>query len=82
MKTLRINEPVSTLPSSLSSALAKLEEKQESFVILRDGKSLADLVPHRWKDRRSPHPIMSAIEIHYDPTEALTEDEWSEGDEA
>lgn len=77
MKTLRIDEP----PSTFSSALAEIEENREIFVILRNGEPIADLIPHRRKTRRLPHPLMGAIKIHYDPTEVLGSDEWPEGDE-
>nr|VFJ60349.1 MAG: hypothetical protein BECKFW1821A_GA0114235_11019 [Candidatus Kentron sp. FW] len=82
MKTLCISESGINEPGpTLSSALAEVEENQEIFVIFRGGKPVADLIPHRRKSRRTPHPSMGAIGIDYDPTEDLSQDEWSEEDE-
>jgi len=62
----------------LSALLAEVEKTGETVSICRHGKPVADLVPHRRPDRLAPHPVMSAIEIRYDPTEPLTKDEWPE----
>lgn len=43
----------------LSVILAEVEQNAESFVICRNGKPVADLVPHRGGRRSSPHPVMS-----------------------
>ncbi len=57
--------------------LAKVEKSGQPIVICRDGKPVADLVPHRVVKRNmKPHPVMSKIKINYDPTEDLTEEEW------
>jgi antitoxin (DNA-binding transcriptional repressor) of toxin-antitoxin stability system len=77
MRTLTISNP----DTILSSALIEIEEKGETFVICRNGKPIADLVPHNRKSRRVPHPVMSDVKINYDPTETLSRDEWPEGDE-
>ncbi|HCE44392.1 MAG TPA: type II toxin-antitoxin system prevent-host-death family antitoxin [Lentisphaeria bacterium] len=61
----------------LSSLLAEIE-KGKSFLICRNGKVVADLVPHKRKKRTKSHPMLSKIKIDYDPTETLTEDEWGE----
>ena len=76
MKTVNVHEA----KTNLSSLLAKLEDKGETIVICRNGKPIADLVLHKHKklDRTKIHPILSKIEINYDPTEPLTEDEWPE----
>ncbi len=63
--------------TNLSSLLAEIE-KGKSFLICRNGKVVADLVPHKKKKRIKAHPLLSKIKINYDPTEVLTEDEWGE----
>lgn len=76
MKTLCISEQ----DASLFSALTEIEERGEIFIICRNGRPVADLIPHTRKSRRVPHPVMSAVRINYDPTETLSPDEWPEGD--
>jgi antitoxin (DNA-binding transcriptional repressor) of toxin-antitoxin stability system len=63
--------------TNLSSLLAEIE-KGKSFLICRNGKVVADLVPHKKRKRTKVHPLLSKIKINYDPTEVLTEDEWGE----
>lgn len=77
MKTLNITEA----DSNFFPVLAEIEEQGEMFIICRNGKPIADLIPHSRKSRRHPHPIMSAIRINYDPTETLDQDEWPDEDE-
>ncbi len=62
--------------TNLSALLAKIEKTGEEVLICRYGKPIADLVPHKCKDRLKPHAVMSNIEINYNPTEPLSEDEW------
>lgn len=66
--------------TNLSKLIAKVEETGETIRICRNGKAVVDLGPvkKKWVDRLKPHPELSKIKIMYDPTEALTEDEWSE----
>ena len=61
----------------MSALLAEIEKTGEDVVICRNGTPIADLVPHRSKDRLQTHPVMGNIKINYDPTEPLTDDEWS-----
>ena len=64
--------------TNLSKILIQIE-KGETYLICRNGKPVADIIPHQQKQKRSiPHPLMCKIEINYDPTEDLTEDEWGE----
>jgi antitoxin (DNA-binding transcriptional repressor) of toxin-antitoxin stability system len=72
MKTLNIHEA----KTHLSAVLVEVTEKGETFLICRNGKPVADLVPHRAKNRLTPHPVMSKIKIRYDPTEVLSPEEW------
>jgi prevent-host-death family protein len=63
--------------TNLSRLLAAVEKKKERVVICRNGKPVADLIPHKKAERDlTPHPVLSKIEILYDPTEPLTEKEW------
>ena len=64
--------------TNLSSLLAEIE-KGKSFLICRNGKVVADLVPHKKRKRTRVHPLLSKIKINYNPTEVMTEDEWGEG---
>ncbi len=69
MKTLNVHEA----ETHLSAVLAEVADKQESFLICRNGRPVADLVPHRVVNRFDPHPVMGAIGIDCEPTETLTE---------
>ena len=72
MITLNVHEA----KSRLSAVLAEVESKRETFLICRNGKPIADLVPHAKGDRLTRHPILSRIRVRYDPTEPLTAEEW------
>ncbi|HBR92555.1 MAG TPA: type II toxin-antitoxin system prevent-host-death family antitoxin [Opitutae bacterium] len=74
MKTLNIHEA----KTHLSSLLKEIEETGERIVICRNGKPVADLSSHQAQDRLKLDPILSKVEINYDPTEAASEDEWPE----
>ncbi len=74
MKTVNIHEA----KTHLSALLAAIEKQGEEILICRNGKPVADLVPHRNRDRMRPHPVMKKIRIAYDVTEPLTADEWPE----
>ena len=62
----------------LSAILAEVEEKGETFVICRNGKQLAELGPRKRTGRLAVHPVLSKIEIDYDPVEDLSDEEWGE----
>ena len=62
----------------LSAILSEIQKDGETYVICKNGTPVADLVPHRKADRKTPHPTMSRITISYDPTEPLDPDEWPE----
>ena len=74
MKTVNISEA----KAKFSALLAEVEAIGTKVRICRYGKPIAELVPYRKRDRLKPHPVMSKIRINYDPTEPLTEEEWSE----
>jgi antitoxin (DNA-binding transcriptional repressor) of toxin-antitoxin stability system len=72
MKILNVHEA----KTRLSAVLADVEEKGEVFLICRNGHPIADLVPHVKKTRLKPHPALRRIDIRYDATEPLSDDEW------
>ena len=74
METINIHEA----KTRLSALLREVEEKGKTFLICRNGKPVADLVPHKKRKRTLPHPVVSDIVINYDPTEDLSADEWGE----
>ena len=74
MKTVNVHEA----KTNFSRLLAKLEANSETIVICRNGKPVADLVPHRRPNRIKTHPALSKIKIGYDPVEPLSPDEWPE----
>lgn len=76
MKMVNIHEA----KTQLSALLAEVEKTGERILICRYGKPVADLVPHRNRSRLEPHPVMSQLQIKYDPTEPLGEDEWPAND--
>ncbi len=74
MKAVNIHEA----KTKLSALLAEVEKTGQKIFICRNGKPVADLVPHKRRNRLAPHPTMSNIKIKYNPTEPLTPDEWPE----
>lgn len=65
----------------LSELLARVEETGETFVICRNGRSIAELRP--WSrpvsDRlRSLPALQPKLSEGYDPVSPLNEDEWPE----
>ena len=76
MKSISVDQEGIDFPG----LLAEMERNPESIVFLREGKPIAHLFPSysRKKDRLTPHPEMSRIQIHYDPTEPMDETEWPE----
>ncbi|MBN2123001.1 MAG: type II toxin-antitoxin system Phd/YefM family antitoxin [Deltaproteobacteria bacterium] len=74
MQKLNIHEA----KTRLSAVLMAIQKKGESFLICRNGKPVAELIPHRKRSRLADHPVLSNIRIHYDPTEELSGEEWGE----
>ena len=56
----------------LSELLADVEKTGQTIRICRNGKAVADLVPHRLRDRLSPHPVMGRLTLDYDPIRSET----------
>ena len=74
MQKLNIHEA----KTRLSAVLTEIEKKGESFLICRNGKPIAELIPHKKRSRLTYHPVLSKISINYDPTEDLSAEEWGE----
>jgi len=72
MKALNVHET----KTKLSSILAQVENNGEKFTICRNGKPIADLVPHQTKSRLVPDPLLSKVKVKYDLTEPLTAEDW------
>ncbi len=72
MKTLNIHEA----KTRLSAVLAEVENTGETFLICRNGKPIAELVPHAKPNRLTPPAILRRIRVRYDPIEPLTAEEW------
>lgn len=65
----------------LSALLAEVETKGVTVVICRNGREVAELIPFHRPHKRNPlkpHPLLSRIQINYDPTESLSAEEWPE----
>lgn len=74
MQKLNIHEA----KTRLSAVLMDVEKKQMTYVICRNGKPVANLVPYKPESRLKYHPMLSRIEINYDPVENISEEEWGE----
>jgi prevent-host-death family protein len=74
MRKLNVHEA----KTKLSAVLMDVEQKGETFIICRNGKPVAELVPYKRGNRLKYHPVLSQITINYDPTEELAENEWGE----
>lgn len=72
MKTLNVHEA----KTNFSKVLALIEKQGSHFVICRNGKPVADLVPHRTKVSMDRHAELGRLKIKYDPVEELTAEEW------
>lgn len=72
MKTINIHET----KTNLSAILVDIEKTGQGVVICRNGRPVADLVPHKKKDRLKPDPFLSQIKVHCDLTAPLTEKNW------
>ena len=73
MKVVNVHET----KTKLSSMLAEIEQHDERFVICRNGKPVADLVPHVKNVRVRPDPFLSQVKVNCNLTEPMTETEWN-----
>ena len=78
MHTQKLN--IHEAKTKLSAVLAKIEKTGKKVLICRNGKPIAELSPIKGGVgmRLGKHPVMSKIRINYDPTEALTDEEWGD----
>lgn len=74
MRNLNIHEA----KTNLSSILLAVEQKGETFLICRNGKPIAELIPHKKINRLAYHPSLSKIQINYNPVEDVSPQEWGE----
>ncbi len=75
-KKLNIHEA----KTKLSAVLAHIEKTGDKVLICRNGKPIAELSPVKGGvgSRLGKHPVMSNIQINYNPAEELTEEEWGD----
>jgi antitoxin (DNA-binding transcriptional repressor) of toxin-antitoxin stability system len=68
--------------TKLSHLLMLIEQNHETVRVCRHGKPVADIVPIMEIAINSlqQHAELSNIQIHYDPSAPLAEDEWPEGE--
>jgi antitoxin (DNA-binding transcriptional repressor) of toxin-antitoxin stability system len=71
MKALNVHEA----KTKLSSILAQVETQGEKFTIFRNGKPIADLVPHQTKSRLEPDPLLSKVKVKCDLKAPLTQED-------
>ncbi len=71
MKTLNIHEAKTNLSSVLMAV-----EKGEVFLICRNGKPIAELVPYKKRNRLEVDPFLSQVKVNCDLTEPLTLEDW------
>jgi antitoxin (DNA-binding transcriptional repressor) of toxin-antitoxin stability system len=74
MKRVNVHEA----KTNFSRLLAGLEGDGQTIVICRNGRPVADLVPHQRASRIKPHPVLGNFQIGYDPVEPLSGNEWPE----
>jgi len=72
MKSLNVHEA----KTNLSSVLTQIETRGKKFLICRNGKPIADLVPHSEKKRLKTDPLLRRVKISCDLTKPLTEKDW------
>ncbi len=67
--------------SNLSKLLLLVEQNHEMVTLCRNGKPVARIVPiEECPDPLKMYPQLQGVKLHYDPTEPLSLDEWSEQD--
>jgi len=73
MKTVNIHEAKTHLSRILEEV-----EKGEIYIISRNGVPVAELRKRSPRPRSKTDPVLSRLQINYDPLEGLTEDEWGD----
>ena len=72
MKTINVHDA----KTRLSGLLAEIEKNGKRIVICRNGKPVADLVPHHREVSMAPDKKLGAIKVKYDPTEEASDTDW------
>ena len=72
MKTVNVHDA----KTRLSALLAEIEKSGRRIVICRNGKPVADLVPHQREVSMAADKKLGAIKVKYDPTEEASEADW------
>ena len=72
MKTVNVHDA----KTGLSGLLAEIEKNGKRIVICRNGKPVADLVPHQHEVSMAADKKLGAIKVKYDPTEEASEADW------
>jgi prevent-host-death family protein len=72
MKTVNVHDA----KTRLSVLLAEVEKRGKRIVICRNGKPVADLVPHLDEVSMAPDRKLGALTIKYDPIEEVAEADW------
>jgi prevent-host-death family protein len=72
MKTVNVHDA----KTRLSVLLAEVEKRGRRIVICRNGKPIADLVPHVEEVSMARDRKLGAIKIKYDPIEEVDEADW------
>jgi prevent-host-death family protein len=72
MKTINVHQA----KTDLSRLLAEIEKTGKRIVICRNGKPVADLVPHACGVSMDGDRKLGAIKVAYDPTEEASEADW------
>jgi prevent-host-death family protein len=75
MKSVNVHEA----KTGLSGLLAEVEKSGKRVVICRNGKPIADLVPHHREVSLAADKKLGAIKVNYDPTEEVDEADWPLG---
>ncbi len=73
MKTVNTHEAKTHLSRILEEV-----EKGEVYIISRNGVPVAELRKRSHRPRSTPDPVLSNVQLGYDPTEELQDDEWGE----
>jgi len=72
VKTVNVHDAKTRLPA----LLAEIEKSGRRIVICRNGKPVADLVPHHREVSMAADKKLGAIKVKYDPTEEASEADW------
>ncbi len=74
MESVSIEEAASQLPKLIE----RVQAGHASLVITKEGSAVAYITPVPTPPKRAtaPHPQLSKINVGYDPSEPLKQDEW------